>query len=38
MQEDGIPGFIVTIAAAAVVIGIVVGLTAVTWAFLFMLS
>ncbi len=30
--------FIITIALAVVVIGIVVGMTAVTWALLFMLS
>jgi len=37
MQEDGIPSFILAIASAAVVIGIVVGMTAVTWAFILML-
>lgn len=37
MGDNDFP-FIITIASAVVVIGIVVGMTAVTWALLFMLS
>ncbi len=37
MQEDGIPSFIIAIASAVMVIGVVVGMAAVTWAFIFML-
>ncbi len=37
MQEDGIPIFVVVIASAVMVIGVVVGMAAVTWAFIFML-
>jgi hypothetical protein len=34
MEESGIPTFIAVIAAAVMVIGVMVGLAAVTWAFL----
>ena len=37
MEEEGIPSFIMALASAAVVIGIVVGMAAVTWAFILML-
>jgi hypothetical protein len=35
MEENEIPAFIMVFAAAAVVIGITVGLFVVTWAFIF---
>ena len=35
MEENGIPTFIAVIAAAVMVIGVVVGLAAVTWLFMF---
>jgi hypothetical protein len=35
MEESGIPTFIAVIAAAVMVIGVVVGLAAVTWLFMF---
>ncbi len=31
MEENGVPTFIMVIAAAAMVIGVMVGLAAVTW-------
>ena len=34
MEESGIPTFIAVIAAAVMVIGVMAGLFAVTWAFL----
>ena len=34
MEESGIPAFIAVIAAAVMVIGVMVGMAAVTWAFL----
>ena len=34
MDESGIPTFIAVIAAAVMVIGVMVGMFAVTWAFL----
>ncbi len=34
MEETGIPTFIAVIAAAVMVIGVVTGLAAITWAFL----
>ena len=34
MEESGIPTFIAVIAAAVMVIGVMTGLAAVTWAFL----
>ncbi len=34
MQEDGVPIFIVVIAAAILVIGVMVAMAAVTWVFL----
>ena len=34
MEESGIPTFIAVIAAAVMIIGVMVGLAAVTWAFL----
>ena len=34
MEETGIPTFIAVIAAAVMVIGVMVGLAAITWAFL----
>jgi hypothetical protein len=36
MEESGIPAFIAVIAAAVMVIGVVVGMAAVTWIFLMM--
>jgi hypothetical protein len=36
MEESGIPTFIAVIAAAVMVIGVVVGMAAVTWVFLMM--
>ena len=36
MEESGIPVFIMVIAAAVMVIGVMVGMAAVTWAFLLM--
>jgi hypothetical protein len=36
MEESGIPVFITVIAAAVMVIGVMVGMAAVTWAFLLM--
>jgi hypothetical protein len=38
MQEDGIPIFIIVIASTIMVIGVMVAMAAVTWAFLLMLS
>ena len=35
MDESGIPAFIAVIAAAIMVIGVIVGMAAVTWIFLF---
>jgi hypothetical protein len=35
MEETGIPAFITIIAAAVLVIGVMVGMFAVTWAMLF---
>jgi len=35
MEESGIPAFIAIIAAAVMVIGVIVGMAAVTWVFLF---
>ena len=35
MEETGIPAFVIIIAAAVMVIGVVVGMFAVTWAMLF---
>jgi len=35
MEETGIPAFIAIIAAAVLVIGVMVGMFAVTWAMLF---
>jgi hypothetical protein len=35
MEESGLPTFIAVIAAAVMVIGVVVGLAAVTWLFMF---
>ncbi len=34
MQEDGIPVFIVIIASAVAIIGVMVAMAAVTWVFL----
>jgi hypothetical protein len=34
MEESGIPAFIAVIAAAVMVIGVVVGMAAITWMFL----
>ena len=34
MEESGIPAFIAVIAAAVMVIGVMVGMFAVTWVFL----
>jgi hypothetical protein len=34
MEESGIPAFIAIIAAAVMVIGVVVGMAAITWMFL----
>jgi hypothetical protein len=34
MEESGVPVFITVIAAAVMVIGVMVGMAAVTWAFL----
>jgi hypothetical protein len=34
MEESGIPAFIAIIAAAVMVIGVMVGMAAVTWLFL----
>lgn len=34
MEESGVPTFIAVIASAIIVIGVVVALAAVTWAFL----
>ena len=34
MEESGIPVFITVIAAAVMVIGVIVGMAAVTWMFL----
>jgi hypothetical protein len=34
MEESGIPVFITVIAAAVMVIGVIVGMAAVTWLFL----
>lgn len=34
MEESGIPAFIAVIAAAVMVIGVMVGMAAVTWAFM----
>ena len=36
MDESGIPAFIAVIASAVMVIGVMVGMAAVTWLFLFM--
>lgn len=36
MEESGIPAFVAVIAAAVMVIGVVVGMAAVTWIFLMM--
>jgi hypothetical protein len=36
MEESGIPTFIAVIAAAVMVIGVVVGMAAITWIFLMM--
>jgi hypothetical protein len=35
MEETGIPAFVAIIAAAVMVIGIIVGMAAVTWMMLF---
>jgi hypothetical protein len=35
MEESGIPAFLLVLAAAAVVIGITVGMAVITWAFIF---
>ena len=35
MDESGIPAFVAIIAAAVMVIGVIVGMAAVTWVFLF---
>lgn len=35
MEESGIPAFIAIIAAAVMVIGVIVGMAAITWVFLF---
>ena len=35
MDDSGIPSMLIVMAAAAVVIGITVGMAAVTWAFIF---
>jgi hypothetical protein len=34
MEESGIPVFITVIAAAVMVIGVIVGMAAITWVFL----
>ncbi len=34
MEESGIPAFIAVIAAAVMVIGVIVGMAAITWMFL----
>ena len=34
MDESGIPAFIAIIAAAVMVIGVIVGMAAITWVFL----
>jgi hypothetical protein len=34
MEESGIPAFVAVIAAAVMVIGVVVGMAAITWMFL----
>ena len=34
MEESGIPAFIAVIAAAVMVIGVIVGMAAITWVFL----
>jgi hypothetical protein len=34
MEESGIPAFIAIIAAAVMVIGVIVGMAAVTWIFI----
>jgi hypothetical protein len=36
MEETGIPAFIAVIAAAVMVIGVIVGMAAITWVFLLM--
>jgi hypothetical protein len=36
MEESGIPAFIAVIAAAVMVIGVMVGMAAITWIFLMM--
>ena len=35
MDESGIPSLLIVMAAAAIIIGITVGMAAVTWAFMF---
>jgi hypothetical protein len=35
MEESGIPALLVVLAAAAVIIGITVGMAVITWAFIF---
>lgn len=35
MEESGIPSLLIVMAAAAVIIGITVGMAVVTWAFMF---
>lgn len=35
MDDSGIPSLLIVMAAAAAIIGITVGMAAVTWAFLF---
>ena len=35
MEESGIQAFIAIIAAAVMVIGVIVGMAAITWVFLF---
>ena len=36
MEESGIPTFVAVIAAAVMVIGVMVGMAAITWVFLMM--
>jgi hypothetical protein len=36
MEESGIPAFVAVIAAAVMVIGVIVGMAAITWIFLMM--
>jgi hypothetical protein len=35
MEESGIPSLLIVMASAAIIVGITVGMAAVTWAFIF---